>query len=67
MRVKLLQDFYGVGIVYDPVGFFLGSELGSPLGDLIDSETRPRVSLHCIVDRPPGSKVRYPDLVGSTS
>ena len=63
--VNLLQDFSGIGIVDDPVGFWLGSELSSPLWDLLDSETWPPVGLQLIVYTPYDSKVRYPDLVGS--
>ena len=37
------------------------------LGDLLDSETWNPVGLQVIVDIPPGSKVIYPDLEGSTS
>ena len=36
------------------------SELGSPLGALLYSETWPPVGLQLIVDIPPGSKVIYP-------
>ena len=65
VQVKLFQDSSGVGIVYEPDVLWLGSELGSPLWDLLDSDTWPPVSLQLIVDIPPGSKVRYPDFVGS--
>ena len=65
--IKLLHDSSGIDIVDDPDGFLLGSELGFPLGDLLDSDTWPLVGLQLIVDIPPGLKVIFPDLVGSTS
>ena len=58
------QESYGIGIVYDTVGFFLVSELGIPLGDLLDSDSGYPVGLHFIVGRPPESEVRHPGLVG---
>ena len=61
-----MKDTSRIGIVDDPVGLFLVFELGSPLGDLIDSETWPPVGLQLIVGIPHGSKVRYPNLVVST-
>ena len=67
LQVNLLQDSYGNGIYGDPVGLWLGSELGSPLGYLLDYDTWIPVGLQLIVEIPTGSKVRYPDLVGSTS
>ena len=63
---NLLRDYPGIGIADKPVGLWLGSELGSPLGALLDSETWIPVVLQLILGIPPGSKVRYPDLVGST-
>ena len=51
MRVKLLQDSSEVGTADDPVGFWLVSDLGSPLGELIYFETWP---LQLIVDILPG-------------
>ena len=41
----------------------MGSELGLPLKALLDSETWPHGGLKFIVEIPPGSKVRYLDLV----
>ena len=63
VRVNLFQDSSGVGISDKPVGLLLVSELGSPLGALLDYYTLPHVGLLLIVDIPPGSKVRYPELV----
>ena len=67
MVVNLLQESSEIGIVDEPVGFFLDSEIGSPLRDLLDSETLPPVGLHLILGSLPGSKIRYPDLVVSPS
>ena len=61
MRVNLLQDSSGIVIVYEPVVFWSGSELGSPLWDLIDSKIWPPVGLQSIVDIRPGSRISYPD------
>ena len=60
-----LQDSSGIGIVNYPFGLLMGFELGSPLGDMLYSETWTNVGLQLIVYIPPGSKVRYPDLMGS--
>ena len=65
--VNLLQDCFWVGIYDETVGFWLGSELGSPLGALLDSETWPHIGLQLILYTPPGSKVSNPDLLGSFS
>ena len=54
-----------MGIVDDPVGFYLEFEIGSPLGNLTDYDIWPPVCFHYIVEIPPGSKLRYPDLAGS--
>ena len=54
-----------IDIVDDTVGFLLRSELGSPLGALPDYENLPPVGLQLIMDIPPGSKVRHPDLMVS--
>ena len=45
----------------------MGSNLGSPLGSLLDSDTWPPVDIQMMVDIPPGAKVRHPELVVSTS
>ena len=66
-QVTILQDSYGIGIADDPVGLWLVYELGSPLGDLLDSDTWPPVGLQFIFYIPHGSKVRSPDLVVSPS
>ena len=50
----------------DPVGLFLGSKLGLPLGDLLDYETGSPIGLQSIVYISPGSQVIYPDLVVCT-
>ena len=63
--VNILQDSSRNGIFDDPIGFLLGSELDWLLGYLLDSDTWPPVGFQLIVDIPPRSKVRYPDLVGS--
>ena len=65
--VKPVQFSSGITISDDPVGFTLGSELGSPLGDLLYYETWTPVGLQLIVEISPGSKIRYPDLVGPPS
>ena len=67
MRVNLLLDSSRIGIVYDPVGFLISSELGLPLGSLIYSDTWTLVGLQLIVYIPTGSKVRYLDLMDSPS
>ena len=67
VKFNLLKDSSRISVAVEPVGFWLGYELGLSLGDLIDSETCPPVGLQLIVDIPPGSKVRYPDLVVSPS
>ena len=54
-----------MGIIDDTVGLLLGYELVLPLGDLLDSDTWPHVGLKFIMGIPPGSKVRYSDLVVS--
>ena len=64
MQVKILQDSSGVGISDEIFGFYLGSELGLPLGDLLYSDNWSPVGILLIVDIPPGSKVSYPELVG---
>ena len=61
---NFLQYSSVIGIVDEPVGLLLGSELVSPLGPLLDYDTWPPVHLQLILYRPPGSKVIYPDLVG---
>ena len=65
--VKSFQDSFGVGIVDDLVVLWLGSELGSPLWDLLYSETWPPVGLQLIVNIPHGSNLRYHAFVGSSS
>ena len=65
VQANLFQDSSGIGIADEPVGFCLGSELGSPPGDMLDYQTWTPFGLILIVNIPPGSKVRYPDLVGS--
>ena len=62
MYVNLLQDLSGIGIANYPFGFFLGSEIGSSLVDLIYSETWPHVVGQLIMYIPPGSKLTYPEL-----
>ena len=52
--VNLLQDSSRGVIAYDPVGFWLVSELGSPLGVLLYSKTFPPIGIHLIMDIPPG-------------
>ena len=64
VQVKLLQDSSVIGISDELFGFWLGSELGSPLWDLLDYETWPSIGIQFIVDTPHGLKVRYPGLVG---
>ena len=59
-----MKDSSGIGIYYDTAGFWLGSGLRFPLGDLIYSEIWHPVGLQFIMDIPPRSKVRYSDLVG---
>ena len=66
-RVNLLKNSYEVGIADKPVGLCLVSELGSPLGDLLDYENWTNLGLQLIVNIPPGLKVRYPFFVVSTS
>ena len=63
--VKLLLESVGIGIVDDPVGFLLRSELGLSLGDPLDSETWPSVGLQLILDIFHGSKVSCHELVVS--
>ena len=62
--VSLFQESYGIGIVYDTVGFFLVSELGLTLWALLYSNPGYPVGLHFILGRPPESEVRHPGLVG---
>ena len=62
--VNLLQDSSGTIVFDDPVGFWLGYELGSHLWYLLGSETWPPVGLQLIIYIPHGPKLRYPDLVG---
>ena len=57
-QVKILQVSSGIGIVDEPVGLFLESELDLPLRYVLDSETGPSVGFQLIFDRPPGPKVR---------
>ena len=52
-----MQDFSGVVISDEPVGLYMLSELGLPIGKLLDSDTLPPVGLQLIVGIPPGSKV----------
>ena len=66
-QVTIFQDSYGIGIADDPVVLWLVYELGSPLGDLKDSDAWPPVGLQLILYIPHGSKVRSPDLVVSPS
>ena len=63
--VNFLQYSSGIGVSDEPVGFFLGYEIGLLLGNMIDSETCPPVGFHLIVDTPNGLNLRYPNLVGS--
>ena len=63
--VNLFQDSYGIGIVDETFGFWLGSELGLPLGSLLDYNNWPPIGLQLIVNIQPVSKVSYPDLVVS--
>ena len=63
----ILLDSSGISIVHDPVEFLLVSEPGSPLGGPLDSDTWPPVGIHFIVVIPSGSKVRYPEFLGSPS
>ena len=62
-----MQDSSGIGIVDEIFFFWLGSELGLPLWDLLDSDTWPHVGLQLIVKIPPGSNVRYHELMVSLS
>ena len=66
MRVKILQYSSGIGVVDEPVIFFLGFELVLPLEDLLYYETGSPIILQLIEDRPPGSKLGYPEFVIST-
>ena len=63
--VNHLQESSGNGIFDKYIGFLLGSETGLTLVNLLYYETWPQSSHQLIVENPPGSKVRYPDLVGS--
>ena len=56
-KVNLLQDSSGIGIVDDPFGFFLGSEIGLTLGDILDSDHGPPVDILLIMNIPTVSKV----------
>ena len=67
VQANILQDSYVIGIFDDPVGLFLVSKCGSHLEGMLDPNTRPTVGLQFIVDSPPGSKLRYPELVRSPS
>ena len=67
MRVDLFKDSSGIGIFDDPFGLLLGSKIGLPMWALIYSETWPPVGLQLIVDILPGSNLRYPGLMVSTS
>ena len=67
VKVNFSQYSLGIDIADNPVDLWLGSEIGYPLGYLLDYEIWTPVVLQLIVDIPPGSKVRYPDLVGSPS
>ena len=67
VKVNLLQYSSVICIVYDPVGFWMGSEFGSPLWDILYSETLTSVGLQLILEISPGSKIRYSDLVVSPS
>ena len=63
-QVKLFQGSSRIGISEKPVVLWLVSELGSLLGDLLDSKTLPSVGLQLIVDTPSGLKLRLPALMG---
>ena len=67
VKVNVLQDYSVIGVGYEPFCLWPGSELGSPLRDLIYSETWPPIFLQFIVGIPPDSNLRYPDLVDSSS
>ena len=47
-----------------PVGPFIGSDTGLPLGGFLVFNREPHVDLLVISDNPHGSKVRYPIFVG---
>ena len=53
VRVNILQESSRIGIVDEPVGFCLGSELLLPLVSLLDYDTWPYVGLQMIVYIPP--------------
>ena len=57
VKFNLLQDSYGIGIVDDPFGFFLDSEIGLTLGDILDSDHGTPLNLLLIVDRSNVSQV----------
>ena len=57
--VKRLQDSSVIGIVDEPIVFWLGSEIGTPLGYLLDYEAWIIIGIQFIVDIPPGSNIRY--------
>ena len=67
MRVNILQESAGIGIFDEPVVFFLGSELDLPLRNILYSYPGPPVDIQLTVYSLPGSKLRYPDLVGYPS
>ena len=58
VKVKLLKESSGIGIVNNPVGFFLVSKLGSPLGAMMYYNPGTHVGLQLIVYIPPGLNVR---------
>ena len=53
MKYIIFKDYSGIAIVGDTVSLFLGYELGSPLGSLLDYNTDPPVGIHLIVESPP--------------
>ena len=66
MWVNLLKNSSGFGIADEQFGLLLISKLVSPLGYPIDYDTWPHVDIQFNMDIPPGSNVRYPDLVASS-
>ena len=67
VQVNIFQYSSGIGIVDSPVGFWLGSELGLPLWDMLYSYIWPHFGLQLIVYIPYGSKVSQCDLLVSPS
>ena len=62
-RVDILPD--SSRIIYLVVGLSLGSDTGCPLGVFLVSGPSPPFGLYMAVEKPPGSKVRYPDFLVS--